>query len=103
MDLHLQKGRWFNATDNTLGRRVCVIDDTVRMEYFRLSAAVGRTIALDHEPYEVIGILENVETSSDSKYTVDDVKALNRRVCIPLERGALAETQPPLARRSFAQ
>jgi putative ABC transport system permease protein len=97
MGLHLQKGRWFNATDDALGRRVCVIDDTVRMEYFRLSAAVGRTMAIDHEPYEVVGILENVETSSDSKYTVDDVKALNRRVYIPLNAALSRTTQPPLS------
>ncbi len=97
MGLHLQKGRWLVNTDDDLARRVCVIDDTIRQEHFRLTAAIGRTLVIDHEPYEIIGILENVETSSDSKYTVDDVKSLNRRIYIPLQAALSRTTQEPLS------
>jgi putative ABC transport system permease protein len=44
-----------------------------------------------------VGILENVETSTDSKYTVDDVKSLNRRVYIPLQAALSRTTLAPLS------
>ena len=97
MGLRLQKGRWLTATDDALARRVCVIDDTIRQEYFRLSSALGRAMVIDHEPYEVVGIIENVETSSDSKYSVDDVKQLNRRIYIPLQAALSRTTLDPLS------
>ncbi len=97
MGLHLQKGRWLVKPDDDLARRVCVIDDTIRQEHFRLTSAIGRTLVIDHEPYEIVGILENVETSSDSKYTVDDVKNLNRRIYIPLQAALARTTQEPLS------
>lgn len=97
MGLHLQKGRWFAKADDDLARRVCVIDDTIRQEYFRLTSALGRRLVIDHEPYEVIGIIDNVETSSDSKYSVDDVKQLNRRVYIPLQASLSRTTLDPLS------
>ncbi|HLX60925.1 MAG TPA: ABC transporter permease [Planctomycetota bacterium] len=97
MGLHLQKGRWLVKADDDLGRRVCVIDETLRQEHFRLTTAIGRTMVIDHEPYEIVGILENVETSSDAKYTVDDVKQLNRRVYIPLQAALSRTTLEPLS------
>ena len=97
MGLRLQKGRWLTATDDALARRVCVIDDTIRQEYFRLSSALGRAMVIDHEPYEVVGIIENVEPSSDSKYSVDDVKQLNRRIYIPLQAALSRTTLDPLS------
>jgi len=97
MGLKLQKGRWLVNADDMLGRRVCVIDDTLRQEHFRLTAAIGRTMVIDHEPYEIVGILENVETSSDSKYTVDDVKQLNRRIYIPIQAALSRTTLEPLS------
>jgi putative ABC transport system permease protein len=97
MGLKLQKGRWLVKTDDDLGRRVCVIDDTIRLEHFRLTSAIGRTMVIDHEPYEVVGILENVETSSDAKYTVDDIKQLNRRIYVPLQAALSRTTLEPLS------
>jgi putative ABC transport system permease protein len=97
MGLNLQKGRWLVNPDDRYARRVCVIDDTIRQEHFRLASAIGRTLVIDHEPYEIVGILENVETSSDSKYVVDDVKNLNRRIYIPLQAALSRTTQEPLS------
>jgi len=97
MGYRLREGRWFLPPDEAEARRVCVIEDTVRQECFKLESPLGRTLAIDHEPYEVIGVLESKEASSDQKYEVVDIKQLNRRVYIPFAAALARTTQEPLA------
>ena len=96
MGFKLREGRWLSAEDETEARRVCVIEDTIRQRQFSLGSSLGKRIVIDHEPYEVIGVLESKEVS-DSKYEVVDIKKLNRRVYIPISAALARTTQEPLA------
>ena len=93
----LREGRWFLNADESTARRVCVIEDAIRQEYFKLASPLGKAVVIDHEYYEVIGVLESKEASSDQKYDVVDIKQLNRRVYIPLAAALARTTQDPLS------
>lgn len=93
----LREGRWFVQADETEVRRVCVIEDAIRQEYFKLDSPLGKTLVIEHEPYEVIGVLQSKESSSDQKYEVVDIKQLNRRVYVPLASASARITQDPLS------
>jgi putative ABC transport system permease protein len=97
MGYKLREGRWFLPPDETQARRVCVIEDAVRQECFKLDQPLGRTLVIDHEPYEVIGVLRSKETSSDQKYEVIDIKQINQRIYIPLAAAMARTTQDPLS------
>jgi ABC-type antimicrobial peptide transport system permease subunit len=97
MGFQLRDGRWLTADDEKSSRRVCVIEDALREECFRLSSALGRTLTIDHEPYEVVGVLTSKEASSDTKYEVVDIKQLNRRIYVPMLTALARTTQEPLA------
>jgi putative ABC transport system permease protein len=97
MGYRLRVGRWLLPPDETEARRVCVIEDTIRQECFKLDSPLGRAIVIDHEPYEVIGVLESKEASSDQKYEVVDIKQINRRIYIPLSAALARTTQEPLS------
>jgi len=96
MNFKLREGRWLNDEDEADARRVCVIEETIRQEAFRSEPALGRAVFIDHEPYEVIGVLASKEVTDD-KYQVVDVKQLNRRVYIPLSCSWQRTTREPLA------
>jgi ABC-type antimicrobial peptide transport system permease subunit len=97
MGYRLREGRWINKEDQTAARRVCVLEDAVRQDYFSLSSPLGRMLIIDHEPYEIVGVLESKEASSDQKYEVVDIKQLNRRVYVPLSAALNRTTQEPLS------
>jgi putative ABC transport system permease protein len=97
MGYRLREGRWILPPDEQEARRVCVIEETVRQECFKLDPALGRTLFIDHEPYEVVGVLESKEGSSDQKYEVVDIKQLNRRLYIPLSASLARTTLEPLS------
>jgi len=97
MNYKLREGRWFLTADESTARRVCVIEDAIRQEYFKLASPIGKTVVIDHEFYEVIGVLESKESSSDQKYDVADIKQLNRRVYIPISAALARTTQEPLS------
>jgi putative ABC transport system permease protein len=97
MSYALREGRWLTAEDERVARRVCVIEGSLSEECFRLSKALGRALIIDHEPYEVVGVLRSKETSADTKYNVDDIKQLNRRIYIPLATALARTAQEPLA------
>ena len=97
MGYRVREGRWLLPPDEKETRRVCVIEEAVRQECFKLESAVGRALVIDHEPYEVIGVLESKEASSDQKYDVVDIKQLNRRIYIPLSAALARTTREPLS------
>ena len=97
MGYRLREGRWIAKEDEAAARRVCVLEDAVRQDYFSFSSPLGRTLVIDHEPYEIIGVLESKEASSDTKYEVVDIKQLNRRVYVPLAAALNRTTLEPLS------
>src|SRR5258708_2221492 len=99
MGYKLREGRWFVKPDEDEVRRVCVIEDAVRQECFPFSSPLGKTLIIDHEFYDVVGVLESKQASSDAKYEVVDIKQLNRRVYIPLAAALARTTQEPLSDR----
>ena len=96
MDFQLREGRWLNPSDEAEARRVCVIEEALGREVFPLVPPLGQTIIIDHEPYTVVGVLESKE-ETDEKYSVVDIRALNRRVYIPLQTALNRTTREPLA------
>jgi len=97
MDYRLREGRWLVQPDEESVRRVCVIEDAVRQEYFPIGSALGKNLVIDHEPYEVIGVLTSKELSSDQKYEVVDIKQINRRIYIPISAALARTTRDPLS------
>ena len=93
----MREGRWFLPADEESARRVCVLEDEISREYFPLGSPLGQTLAIDHEPYEVVGVLERKEAASDTKYAVVDIKQLNRRIYMPLHAALARTTQDPLS------
>ncbi|MCW8131978.1 MAG: ABC transporter permease [Planctomycetota bacterium] len=96
MNFNLREGRWLNASDEGDARRVCVIEDAIRQEIFKTASAVGEVLVIDQEPYIVVGVLES-KVSTDEKFDKADIKALNRRIYIPLAAALLRTTREPLA------
>jgi putative ABC transport system permease protein len=97
MGYSLREGRWWRREEEDAARRVCVIEYDLAQDYFALSSPLGRFLAIDHEPYEIIGVLERKEGSSDKKFDVVDVKQLNRRIYIPLASALARTTREPLS------
>ena len=97
MGYKIREGRWLEAADEPSARRVCVIEDAVRQDYFPLASPLGKTLVIDQEPYEVVGVLQSKEASSDTKYEVVDIKQLNRRIYIPFNTVRTRTTQEPLS------
>ena len=99
MAFKIREGAWFNADDQANAHRVCVLEDAVCQEYFPLASPMGQTVIIDHEPYDVIGVLQGKEASNSGggKTDVADIKQLNRRIYIPLKAALMHTTQEPLA------
>jgi putative ABC transport system permease protein len=88
MQFPLREGRWL----------VCVIEDAVRQNLFAQTSPLGGVLVIDHEPYEIVGVLQSKEVASNAKDKVDfDINQLNRRVYIPLAAALARTTQPPLS------
>ncbi|MBI3827985.1 MAG: ABC transporter permease [Planctomycetes bacterium] len=96
MNFSLREGRWLNEADETVSRRVCVIEDAIRQEVFKTASAVGESLVIDQEPYVIVGVLES-KVATDEKYDKADIKALNRRIYIPLSAALLRTTREPLS------
>jgi putative ABC transport system permease protein len=58
-NLRLQKGRWFNDSDQTGRAKVAVVGTTVADHVFgKGTDAVGQTIQFNGVPFQVVGLLE---------------------------------------------
>jgi len=55
--LSLADGRFISAAESDGGRPVCVIGTQVATNLFPRESALGKKVAIDHYPFEVIGVL----------------------------------------------
>ena len=92
----LSAGRFLVQTDERDARRVCVIEEEVARTVFGPGGALGQRVWIDAEPYEVVGVLEAKEVS-ERKYEVTDIRALNKRIYVPLTTGLSRTTQDRLS------
>ena len=98
MQFHLRDGRWIVPADEAASRRICVIEDDVRREYFPQTSPLGQTLVIDQEPYEIVGVLQSKELASNAKDKVDyDISSLNRRAYIPMSASLARTTLQPLS------
>ncbi|MCZ7648990.1 MAG: ABC transporter permease [Planctomycetota bacterium] len=96
MNFNLLHGRFLNPADETAARRVCVIEQAIGDEIFSdVDTPVGQVLAIDHEPYFIVGVLKSKEVTEE-KFDVAQVRRLNRRIYIPLEAALRRTTQAPL-------
>ena len=79
---HLQRGRWLDAQDEAKGRRVAVLGATLAPIFFPRGGAVGGTLKIRGQPFEVIGVLEAKGFQLFTNYDWHD-----RMVWIPLRSG----------------
>jgi putative ABC transport system permease protein len=89
------EGRFYNAEDTALGRRVAFLGSDAKKQLFAGRAAVGETIHIGEYPYTVIGVMQQKE--QDSSYDGRDIS----KVFIPF--GAVIRdfpSKPPLRRSS---
>ncbi|MDQ6925479.1 MAG: ABC transporter permease, partial [Candidatus Eremiobacteraeota bacterium] len=61
-NLVVERGRAFGDQEEALGAPVAVIGRDVAKDYFPGLDPLGRTILVDHAPYQVIGVLEQQGT-----------------------------------------
>ena len=80
-------GREFTAADMTNRAKVCVIDATMAMYYFRGRDPIGRTVVLDSDAFTIVGVARDVEYS--------DVRAH------PVRRVYFPDVAEPATWRSF--
>jgi macrolide transport system ATP-binding/permease protein len=78
MNWKLALGRNFTAEDFALSRKVCILGKTVVQELFGAQYPIGQIVRIKHLPFEVVGVLRELGTSSGGN-DLDDV------VIIPLE------------------
>ncbi len=95
VNFELLSGRFISDLDNSLINKVCVIEENLIKEVEQ-KIVVGDYIQLDHEFFQVIGILkskdlgddaQNSETKNDGKGTIKDLESINKRIYIPLHSG----------------
>ena len=65
MGYQLREGRFLSKEDERGVRRVCVVEELIRRQLWPSGSAVGGTLYIDNEPYEVVGELELKFTSED--------------------------------------
>ncbi len=70
----LAEGRWLSQADNTEARRVAIIGQKVKKQLFAArTGVIGRSIAINSLPFEIIGILS--DKHQDSSYgSLDESK-----------------------------
>ena len=89
--LTLDRGRFWNESDERARQRVAVLGDEVNRQLFAGRDAVGETILAGGLPYQVIGVLEKKE--QDSNYDGPD----NQKIFVPLSAVVTDFPQPPPA------
>lgn len=79
----VSSGRWLLPADIEANTKVCVLEGALREEMFPLETAIGQPVYIDADCYTVVGVLKSKETT-EKKFEVVDIKALNRRIYVPL-------------------
>jgi putative ABC transport system permease protein len=92
----LKEGRFLTSLDEEKRLRVCVIEEALRNELFPFTGAIGQTIYVDHDPYTIVGVMKSKATT-EKKFEVVDIQALNRRVYIPLSDSLERTSQDKLS------
>ena len=115
-NLVVERGRAFGEQEEALGAPVAVIGRDVAKDYFPGLDPLGRTILVDHTPYQVIGVLEqqgtvfglNLDRQIIGPFTSPLHRATRSRPGIdgvmvrganPAEQAALQETVREVMRR----
>jgi putative ABC transport system permease protein len=81
----IASGRFFTHTDMEARAKVCVLGADVVGTVFPLTAAIGKTVRIGSDYYEVIGIMEALtEGSANGEASTVGVAASAHRVYIPL-------------------
>lgn len=60
LGIPLIKGRYFDSRDHGHSRPVAIIDESLAQEHFPEQDPIGRMIAPDDEPLEIIGVVKHV-------------------------------------------
>ena len=101
---HITDGRWFSPADGD--RQVCVLGVRAKQLLFPLSrkTPVGRTVCVGMHVFRVIGVMENVHSSS-----LNGIGSLNASICIPektsdrLFRGVFSRNNGRVIQREVVQ
>ena len=84
--LRLAAGRFLSDEDLENRRRVCVLGWKKREELFSNEDPLGRTVHIDGELYQVVGVLENRDLPKGRNLAVQ-VRDINNDVYVPLITG----------------
>ena len=69
MDFDFLEGAAYSQEDEARGRFVAVINQATRDQYFRGESAVGKTISVDGQRFQVVGVVKNVPVYRDRPYS----------------------------------
>lgn len=71
IDIDLEEGRFFNYNDISRKKKVCVIGTYIERELFGLNSALGESIKINGESFNVVGV--RAETDDSLSGSSDDV------------------------------
>ncbi len=71
IDIDLEEGRFFNYNDISRKKKVCVIGTYIESELFGLNSALGESIKINGESFNVVGV--RAETDDSLSGSSDDV------------------------------
>ena len=92
-ELELSEGRLFDSEEETNGRPVIILGDTVTKTLFpEEGSAIGRTIEMESQSFEVIGVLTKRDETFDGRVLVP-YKTLQRILNIDYLHGVTVSTE----------
>ncbi|MBD5251380.1 MAG: ABC transporter permease [Barnesiella sp.] len=68
----IYEGRFLNASDDAMGRKVCVIGKRVAGDLFGVGSAVGKEISVNGIYYKVVGVAGQSSSDVSIMGTIDD-------------------------------
>jgi len=77
--MQMQRGRFFTAQEEQIGRRVAVLDNAAATKLFKNEEAVGKTVLVEGNPVIVVGVLKK-EDSGMINFESDSIIYLPRSV-----------------------
>ncbi len=91
VNVQIARGRALTAADLHEAKNVCVIGEQVRKDLFPLEDPLGETLLAERfpsaVPFEVVGVLETVQTAGAPARGVED-RNLNRDILVPFSTAA---------------
>jgi len=83
-DFYAEEGRFLTWADMDQASRVCVLGWTCKSELFGAGDAIGRSVRIKGEPYQVVGVMQRKELHWNKFDNSNALEWMNRLTLVPL-------------------